>query len=196
MDVSKKGDAIMVKASEVSIGLAHELVITACKAGFEINDFTALVQNEEKLEKILQYLRGNAKVVQFKHFIDCNADPYIPGGLRWKIENHNRSGQLEWDVKKLTLHVVEDQDINGYELFKELRWKGLNANVLDYLLKNQELIPDEWKGMVVNFWGTTYRDSGDNLWVRCLFWDGNAWDWTYSGFRYDFKNSAALLKAS
>ena len=53
----------------------------------------------------------------------------------------------------------------------------LNANVLDYLLAHPELIPEEWKGKAVFFWGTIYRRSDGGLYVRCLYWGGSKWRW-------------------
>jgi hypothetical protein len=55
----------------------------------------------------------------------------------------------------------------------------LNANVLDYLLKNQTLIPEEWKIWRVSFWGTIYGGLDDDLCVRCLGWYGGRWLWGY-----------------
>ena len=55
----------------------------------------------------------------------------------------------------------------------------LNANVLDYLLAHRELIPEEWKGNAIFFWGPIYRLSGGDLCVRCLYWDDDAWHWGY-----------------
>ena len=88
--------------------------------------------------------------------------------------------------------------IRGTELREELKGKPvLNANVLDYLLKHPELIPEEWKGKAVFFWGTIYRDSRGNLCVRCLYWDGSRWYWSHNWLD-DFwlaDNLALLLAA-
>ena len=53
----------MANASDISIGLMHEVTKTACKAGFETSDFTALAQSGSKLKKILAYLRDEADIV-------------------------------------------------------------------------------------------------------------------------------------
>jgi hypothetical protein len=59
---------------------------------------------------------------------------------------------------------------------------------------NSHLIPEEWKGKYVFFWGTIYRGSGDNLYVRCLCWGGGRWDWGYDwlGGGWDDGNPAAV----
>ncbi len=72
--------------------------------------------------------------------------------------------------------------------------KVLNANVLEYLLKNPRAIPEEWKGKYVFFWGTIYRRSDGRLYVRCLVWDGSQWYWSYYWLDIDFNglNPAAV----
>ncbi|MBI2175621.1 MAG: hypothetical protein HYU35_02730, partial [Parcubacteria group bacterium] len=68
--------------------------------------------------------------------------------------------------------------IEGDKLRNELANKPvLNANVLDHLLANPHLIPEEWKGKTVFFWGTIYRDQHDNLRVRCLSCRDDRWHW-------------------
>jgi hypothetical protein len=98
------------------------------------------------------------------------------------LEEHQKGGQFTWDASKVQLYISESQKklrgIEGNELRKELADKPVyNANLLDYLLKNPHLIPEEWKGKYVFFWGTIYRSSGGSLYVRDLYWRGGRWDW-------------------
>jgi hypothetical protein len=84
----------------------------------------------------------------------------------------------------------------GNKLRKELASKlVLNANVLDYLLAHTELIPEEWKGKYVFFWGTIYLYSGGRLYVRCLYWRGDRWNWDcfWLGDVFRDYNPAALF---
>jgi hypothetical protein len=68
--------------------------------------------------------------------------------------------------------------IDGNKLRKELKGKPIyNANLLDYLLANYHLIPEEWKSKYVFFWGTIYRDSDGDLYVRYLCWLVGRWRW-------------------
>jgi hypothetical protein len=68
----------------------------------------------------------------------------------------------------------------------------MNANVLDYLLANPDLIPEEWKKdekgntRYIFFWGTVYRRSNGNLCVRCLYWDDSGWYWSLRWLVIDF----------
>lgn len=111
-----------------------------------------------------------------KHIINTNKKPFIPYP-GWTVEEHIKGGKLEWNPENVKLYVSEEQK-NGYiegNKLRKLVKNPLNANVLDYLYKHQELIPDKWKGKYVYFWGTIYRHSGGYLCVRCLFWDVGQW---------------------
>ncbi|PIZ99774.1 MAG: hypothetical protein COX77_00545 [Candidatus Komeilibacteria bacterium CG_4_10_14_0_2_um_filter_37_10] len=80
--------------------------------------------------------------------------------------------------------------IEGNDLRKEIVSPlVLNANVLDWLLDHPELIPEEWKRKYIFFWGTIYRGSDDNLYVRYLIWDGAMWDWRRRWLGDDFASS-------
>ncbi|KKR14636.1 MAG: hypothetical protein UT43_C0020G0004 [Parcubacteria group bacterium GW2011_GWC1_39_29] len=65
--------------------------------------------------------------------------------------------------------------LNGRKILEQMRNRSLNANVLDYLLGHQHLIPKKWKGYRVVFWGTIYRfnkESGPSEgkeFIRCLY---------------------------
>lgn len=128
-----------------------------------------------------------------KNIIDTNKDPLIPY-KNWTVEEHIKNGKIEWNPEKVSLYISEKQKsgyINGNELRKEIK-NPLNANVLDYLLNNPHLIPEEWKQdeqgqtRYIFFWGTIYRLSVGRLCVRCLFWGGGRWqagnDWLVDGF--------------
>ena len=177
----------MATSSDISVGLAHELVLTACKAGFEPKDFTVLAQSEDKLRQVLSFVRGHAEVMAIAHVIDCDADPLIPYD-GWKVEEHRKSGQFTWDPDAVSLHLSPSQQegkcIEGNKLRQEMANKPcLNANVLDYLLRHPHLIPESWKvdergnTRYVYFWGTIYRRTDGNLCVRFLCFDGGHWDW-------------------
>ena len=119
-----------------------------------------------------------------QYLIDCDADPFVPSG--WTVESHNKGGQLAFNPTKVKLHLFPNQQgrkcVEGNKLRKELASEPvLNANVLDYLLKNPRLIPEEWKkdasgnAICIFFWGTIYCDSSGGLCVRYLYWDGRSW---------------------
>jgi len=140
------------------------------------------------------------KIVSIKHIIDCDANPFLPQG--WRVKEHRKGGQLEWDPTKVALYLSEIQKnepfIVGNKLRKELKGKPvLNACVLDYLLAHPELIPEEWRGNVY-FWGTIYRHENGVLCVRDLCWVGERWCW-HCGWLVDgwsVSRPAALLASS
>lgn len=134
------------------------------------------------------------------NIIDCDANPFIPDG--WKVEEHRYGGPFKWDTAQVQLFLAEGQQngktMDGNRLRKDLAGKPvLNANVLDYLLANPHLIPEEWKGKTIFFWGTVYRDSDGYLCVRCLRWNGDRWDWDYHWLGYGWlDDNLAALRAS
>ena len=80
------------------------------------------------------------------------------------------------------------------------RYSGISASVLDYLLANQELIPNEWKGKRIFFFGTIYRAmmNGEQC-VRYLSWSdyGGFWCWYQQSFNANWRESYhVLLEAS
>ena len=141
-----------------------------------------------------------------KHLIDCDAKPFlsedfgVSDGV--KIEEHQRGGQFKWDASKVTLWLSEEQQKGkwpeGNKLRKDLVGKPvMNEKVLSHLLAYSFLIPEEWKGKYIFFWGTIFRDRNDNLYVRYLYWRKGMWN---SGERYlDFdwysRYPAAMLQS-
>lgn len=123
-----------------------------------------------------------------QHLIDCDANPFTPSG--WTVESHKKGGRFAFNPAKIRLHLSPNQQggkhIEGNKLRKELANEPvLNANVLDFLLKNPNLISEEWKKdasgntRYIFFWGTIYRYSYGYLCVRCLYWSGESWGWSF-----------------
>lgn len=136
--------------------------------------------------EFMRFLKNRARVhVVGNHVIDCSAEPFIPDN--WKVEEHTKAGDFTWDPNTVTLYLSKHQknrlvfrhrSIRGHGLRDELKGKPvLNACVLDYLLVHTQLIPEEWKGKNVFFWGTIYRSFARFLAVRYLFWHEQRWNW-------------------
>jgi hypothetical protein len=183
-----------------SIGQMNQLGDALEAAQFTPDDVTRL-RSSGKLLEIRDLIRGAVEIVVVKHIIDCDADPFMPEG--WKVESHRKHGKLEWNPSNVRLHLSPNQQnnkvIQGNNLRKELENEPvLNANVADYLLAHPNLIPEEWKGKYVFFWGTIYRDSGGNLYIRYLCWNGNRWGWSDDWLGYDWlsDNPAACSQVS
>jgi hypothetical protein len=154
---------------------------------------------------------GLSEIKPILHTIDCNADPFVPHGR--EVEEHRNGGILTWDPTKVSLYPSKSQEgdeyIGGYKLRKELASQPvLNANVLDYLLKNPHLIPEDWKKdehgnmRFIFFWGTiyrnsVYRNSDGRLYVRCLYWNDSTWYWRNYWLGYGWSsNDFAAVRAS
>lgn len=113
-------------------------------------------------------------------------EPYIPKGYEhWKVSYHD--GKTSFDPLELALHLEPEQEkgyIKGDVLAKRMKGKGLNANVLQYLLEHPDLIPEEWKEKWVYFWGTILRRPSGSLYVRCLYWYDDRWFSVYDRLDY------------
>jgi len=188
-----------VHKTDPSVWAALELEDVLVRLGFTPGQIRALAGRKDLLQLVRQALCGAARVGLVQHVIDCDADPFLPQGWRG-VENHKKGGQFKLDLSKIKLHLspnqMDSKCIEGNKLRKELASEPvLNANVLDYLLAHPELIPEEWKGKYVFFWGTIYRNSNGSLCVRFLFWDDGAWRWGYRwlGYRFHGNNPAAVL---
>ncbi len=141
-----------------------------------------------------------------QYIIDTNKDPRSNDG--YSIKEHKKSGNITWDPSKIELYLHEWQCdnkkvITGHELYGKLRdMEVLNENVLEYLLENQELIPDTWKRkndkepLQIFFWGTIYHNKGGDL-VRFLRWSPVQKRWESVYTRLDFQlfreSPAAIL---
>jgi len=174
-----------------SVGLMNQTGDAFEAAGFTPDDMTKL-RTFPDLKSIRDVVRGHAKIVRVEPIIDCDANPFVPDG--WQVEEHIKAGQLAFDPAKISFYLSKVQKkgkvIKGHNLREELKGQPvLNANVLDYLLDNPELIPGDWKGKHVFFWGTIYRHFDGNLRVRYLCWSGSQLGWGYrwlgSGFNDD-----------
>jgi len=129
-------------------------------------------------------------------------------GDGWAVVEKRADG-LYVNGRKVVLYLSKRQQngksLNGRELREELTGKPvLNANLLDVLVDNPQLIPEDWKKdeqgntRYIFFWTSIFRDSDGDLIVRCLFFRGGAWS---RGFRWldnvwSGDNPAASLASS
>lgn len=165
-----------------SIGQMNQVADAFEAAGYKPNDVTKLRSKIEALRKFKLVLGGMSEIVAVKHVIDLNADPMVPDG--WSVKEHHKGSSFEWNPAKIALYLSEQQNngnfIEGNKLRKKLKSKTvLNACLLDYLLAHPQLIPEDWKGKTVFFWGTIYCDSDGDLCVRFLIWNGSEWFCNY-----------------
>ena len=119
----------------------------------------------------------NLAFAQVKNIdINCDKDPDV-SGLGLTIDNHQPGGVYQLNPSDVKTFSFESRSVStkGEDMLKKLNKTGLNACVLDYLMSNNELIPEAWKSKQVFFPGTTFKDSGGNLCVRFIYWWDNRW---------------------
>lgn len=197
--------------------MADKFVMSARQAAeldhaFERNGWTPAdvkqLSGGDILAHLLPFVRkyGETMPVVVQHIIDCDAKPFEPRGLTVASESDQMQNrvrvQFVFDPARVRIHFSPNQQggkyVKGYELRKELAGESvLPANVLDFYRANPDLIPEEWKGKVVFFWGTIYRGSDGDLYVRYLcFYDGR-WCSNYRRLDGDWGGSRpAALRAS
>ncbi len=143
-----------------------------------------------------------------EHVIDLDAEPFIPE--RWSIDPEDQiasraRGMWRFDPNSINLYLAEPQLARRYiqghnlkDILHENHYPVLPANVLDYLLDHQDLIPEYWKlsergeKRYILFWGTIYFRLYGGLAVRCLFYDRSEWRSDYEWFvNYEFGLSYA-----
>lgn len=189
------------------VGLAHKVCLSAEGQGYTPELLNTLAEHVTLFRDLLQVQLGYAEIKMIEHIIDCDADPLIPA-KGWKVEEHKKSGSFKWNPLAVEFYLSDSQKngkvIDGNKLRKELAGKPvLNANVLDYLLKHPELIPDNWKKdekgntRYIFFWGTIYRGPGGGPSIRDLYWRGDGWHWHWRWLQVGwFEVCPAALRAS
>lgn len=183
----------------LDVGLAAKLKVAFARNGWTEQLIDAACEGD-KLGQFRQVLLGHAAITVVEHVIDCDADPVKPWSKDgWTVDEHQKGGKWKFDPKRVELYLSSGQKeskyIGGDKLRKELAQKPVfNANVLDYLLANPHLIPEEWKGKYIFFWGTIYRSPDGDLYARCLCWDDGTWYWSYDWLGSDWlgRNPAAV----
>lgn len=184
----------------LDVGQANEIKLAMRREGSWTNEeIKMLCEQKGFLTKVREVLLGRAEIKQVEYLVDLDADPFLPDG--WKVEEHQKGGQIKYDSTKVRLYLSRKQQngkvIDGNELRKELKsQKVMNANLLDFYLKNPHLIPEKWKGKAVFFWGTIYRGADGYLDVRCLYWRSGRWHWLYDYLDDEFSGGPAAVSAS
>ena len=140
-------------------------------------------------EMVAEYRRQNPKFLREE--IDTDVDSQLAFSDA-TIESHTREGKVVYEKrtdgtyrngKKIGLYrssrQMNGKSVQGHELRTEVDGQPvLSASDLDFFKAHPEFFPEEWKKdengntLHIFFWGTVYRYADDNLFVRCLCWDG------------------------
>lgn len=189
--------------SSYSEGQTHQLMNALEEVGFSSADITALGQFPD-LIKIRGVVRRELVIKHKEYTVDFDVEPSVPAG--WRVLPDNKQlknrirGKLEFDLAKVKLHLDSSQEKGlpeGNELRKKLEGVPVyGAQLGDFYMTFPYLIPDEWKGKAVLFWGTIYLDHGDRPCVRFLAWFGGRWHWRHRCLCDDFGNSSPAVISS
>ncbi len=171
----------------LDVGQANELKLALRREGWNNEELKMACERKGFLGLVRETLLGRAEIKMIEHLIDFDAKPSVPDG--WTIlpdseQLPNRvRGQMKFDPSKVKLHLDSGQkngSIEGNKLLKKLTKESVyGAQLLDFYLANPHLIPEEWKGKAIFFWGTIYRSAVGRSCVRCLYWRGGGWGWDY-----------------
>lgn len=190
-----------MNASEFSVGAAHELVTTAVKVGWELTDFTALTQSEEKCRNVLAYIRGEVKLVTDILGLGEPLNPTFVGRDWKEIAEETDMGAealTELDLSKVrfvTTIMEGETTVNGEERLKRLKASGqvrLGGKAFMACWNNRRLLPESWKKdesgntRYITFDGLTLQNPSGYRYVLCLYWDGSEWHWDYHWLDNDF----------
>jgi hypothetical protein len=107
-----------MNASEFGCGAAHQLVITAAKAGWELEDFSTLQKSEEKCRQVLQFLRGEAELVpkvKLSPASELVMDPII------RVDRSIRPSYPDW-MKEVMHQELENVGPAEYDITKVEQW--------------------------------------------------------------------------
>ena len=194
----------------LDVGLANELKLACRRNNVWPEELKRLCEGTT-LAEVRSVLLGLAKITYPE--IDLDADTTVPqelteGTSGWKVFEHRKGGKLAWDPSKLRLkrskvNMRGDQKQVLDKLNKDRAYRSaLNVNALEYLLKRQHLIPDEWREMSqpvkhgityvqqIYFWGTMYAHPDGTLYVPGMRSRGFGWERVnfYFGTSYNSSN--------
>lgn len=137
--------------------------------------------------------------------MDSAADATTNCQKNWRVVEHRPRIKLwfGFDPSNVVLVWVSDQielrSIGGRDLREILADQPvLNANDMNWILEpeNQHLIPEDWRGNNVFFWGTVYADEDNNQYVGYIFWCDGSWNRGYRRLADGWRSyhPAALLR--
>ncbi len=159
-----------------------------------LEDTEKLMDKLGGINAVMAVLMDKAVLTYKQHVIYLGTPILHP--LGYKISRHNGGDPLVWEPKNLHLYqnpAQQGEAVSVRVLYEDLPDDTtlLNANVFDYLIKNPELIPEEWQqdedgsDRTILFPGTVYYDGDKNYFVRAMKF--NAGKWTDCGKSFNLQ---------
>ena len=119
----------------------------------------------------------------------------VPKG--WKVVENIAPRQGEIDLELVEILKPEESWISGEEMVRRAR-NELNANLgledLEIVLRNQHLLPTNYRSFYIPFPGTILEDPSGDRGVACLFFGGRRWFRYFFWLGSNFYGSVRLLR--
>jgi hypothetical protein len=168
--------------------LIHEAVVTGNKVGATEKFWAALAHDEGLFQKTLEFVLSAIKLV-FSLVSTFDRDMRKEG---WKLEKDNQEADGEFTPELLEFLKEHEPSVVGTEMEERVKNEPIaGQRNLEAMLREQNMIPKEWRKFVLVAPGTVWLGSGRHRLVPCLFWLGERWclsfDWLGHGFGSDYR---------
>ena len=135
---------------------------------------------------------------------------FIGNGFSIDEQDDKSLALTEIDLTKVMFDTTlekGEKTVKGENKLKRLKEKNvirLDVGIFKELWENQHLTPEKWKENTnknttfLFFDGSILRNSNDDRFVLCLYWNGGRWVWSYYWLGNDFNVSipSAVLASS
>ncbi len=122
--------------------------------------------------------------------INCGSTPSLPD-KSWSIAMNPTVDDIV-DFSKVNYKLIKLPEGSKITDFEKNAKMGLNASTLEFFLKNPQLIPEDWKGKIVIFTGTLFKDGGGSPLYKTLFYQDEKWQWGKAYPEYFLENTYQL----
>ena len=156
----------------------HAAVIKALPRNIDFNIALGWEQNGKALTKVL---RETLIPPSPEYVINLDSTPRrLNRRDNWRLIEHQKGGTFIWNTATVRLYLSEsqrgDEGVSGHKLQEELKNKIVfNINLRDHLIEYPHLIPEEWKGKTIYFWGTILGTQFGSPHVPYIWCDRDCW---------------------
>lgn len=154
-----------------------------------IRSLQGIIENQGYLMR--QVIEGKAKISEPGKIHFNSAPKKIPG---YQASFHNFKEPIPFDEKAFKF-VTPSEVKNGLSPFLcKLRDYSPNANIFDFLLENENLVPKSWHQRYVCSLGTIYWDEyEDSPYIKALACDPGKMHWELIPLDSDFDEKFSFL---
>lgn len=153
----------------------------------------------QKLHRHLQSAIEGRFVGTEANVVSITVDPDAPLDCDKTNDGWKYLSDAKEPTGELTLELVEfleqgETFISGQELVKRAKKRNalLGQRHAEALLRNQGVIPEEWRNYYLVFPGSVLQDPGSYRGVPCLAWRGDRWCLDFGWLGDDFDSGGRL----